>query len=121
MFLPSDHCSGEAIAYRADLTYDEDYNKVINCLNDAGSCKRNICECDKALAMSLSQEEDNWNESYHTVKGGFKREEHCFRKGAGYGHPFVECCGDTTTFPYNQPRKDNQCCAGYEALPAGSC
>ena len=34
--------------------------KEIICLNDIGSCKRAICECDKQLAIDLSKHEVRW-------------------------------------------------------------
>jgi len=120
-FSGQDKCRGEAIGYKADLTYDENYEKIIVCQNEVGSCKRNICECDKALAMALSVEEDNWDEDFHSVKGDFRRDDYCYRKPDGQGYPFVECCGDTSTFPFNQPRRENQCCDGTRARALGKC
>ena len=38
-------CKGEDIGYNADMTYDDDYNKIISCKNEPGSCRKNICEC----------------------------------------------------------------------------
>ena len=74
---------------------------------------------EKALAEKLALHEDTWNEDLHSVKGGFKREDYCFR-GSGPNR-FEECCGDKTTFPFNQPRRTNQCCEGTEAKPEGTC
>ena len=74
---------------------------------------------EKALAEKLALHEDTWDENLHSVKGGFKREDYCFR-GSGPNR-FEECCGDKTTFPFNQPRRTNQCCEGTEAKPEGTC
>ena len=52
--------------------------------------------------------------------GGFDRDQHCHRP-TGPSIPFAECCGDTFTFPFNKPRRENQCCSGTEALPEGTC
>jgi hypothetical protein len=112
-------CGGEDVGYRMDLNTDSDGKNWVECTNKIGSCRYNVCQCDKQLAEQLAIHEQNWDMSLHTVKGGFVREEKCFR-GSGI-HRFEECCGDTSTFPYNQPRKDNQCCDGHLAKPAGSC
>ena len=118
--LNLDECRGEDIGYRADLVEDANGNKSIVCTNKPGECRRNICECDKALAEKLASEEDNWDESKHEIKGGFDREASCF-KPVGGGSPFVECCGDNFDFPFNQPRRENQCCVGPDAKPEGTC
>lgn len=115
-----DQCKGENIGYRADLIINPDGTKSIECQNKAGECRRNICECDKALAQKLAIEEDNWNVDLHEIKGNFKRDENCYKPQGG-GSPFVECCGDTFTFPFNQPRRENQCCDGTDSKPAGTC
>jgi len=116
----NDECRGEDIGYQVDLITDAEGNKSIECLNKVGACRRNICECDKRLAMQLAQFEDEWNEGYHTVKGGFVREDNCKRAG-GQGNPVEECCGGLKDFPWNQPKRSNQCCDGPLAKPAGSC
>lgn len=113
------NCKGEDMSYRMQLTTDANGNKDIICKNKKNSCRYNVCQCDVQLAKSLAQFEATWDESLHSVRGGFNRTDSC-HKGQG-GHPFEECCGDTTTFPFNQPRKTNQCCDGYEAKPAGEC
>jgi hypothetical protein len=116
-----DGCKGEEIGYRMDLIEDPvTGDKSVECTNKVNSCRYNICQCDKALAEKLAQHEDSWDESLHSVKGGFVREDNCFR-GSGGQHTFEECCGDTTTFPFNQPRRSNQCCDGYMAKALGQC
>jgi len=112
-------CKGEDIGYRMDLLTDDYGNKSIQCTNKPNSCRYNICQCDKALAEKLALHEDTWDEQLHSVKGGFKREDYCYR-GSGPNR-FEECCGDKTTFPFNQPRRTNQCCEGTEAKPEGTC
>lgn len=116
----SKECKGEDVGYRMDLTTDDDGNKSIECTNKVNSCRYNVCQCDKALAEKLAQFEDTWDESLHSVRGGFKREDNCTKPKGGL-HRFEECCGDTTTFPFNQPRRSNQCCDGHEAKPNGEC
>jgi len=113
-------CAGEEFGYRAKLDRDSDGNNIIQCTNKPGSCRYNICQCDKALAEKLGKHQSTWNESYHTVKGGFERDQHCFA-GQGGNHKFEECCGNKNTFPFNQPRRDHQCCDGVQAKDAGTC
>jgi len=113
-------CRGEEIGYRMDLLEDPvTGEKSIECTNVENSCRYNVCQCDKALAEKLAMHEDSWDETLHTVKGGFVREDYCLR-GSG-PNKFEECCGDTSTFPFNQPRRSNQCCDGVYAKPAGQC
>merc|ERR1711979_35797 len=116
----SKECRGEEFGYRMDLNIDSQGNKEIVCTNKPGSCRYNICQCDKALAEKLAQHEKSWNEDLHTVKGGFVRDDVCFKPQGGI-HKFEECCGNKSTFPFNQPRRSNQCCDGNEAKPAGQC
>lgn len=112
-------CRGEDVGYRMDLNTDADGNNSVECTNKPDSCRYNICQCDKALAEKLAMHEDKWDESLHTVKGGFVRDDYCFRNGGP--NRFEECCGDTSTFPFNQPRRTNQCCDGTSAKTAGEC
>lgn len=101
-------CRGEALGYKFDLLMKPNGKKSIKCLNKPGTCKRNICECDRHLAEALAMHESEWDETLHAVRGGFKREDQCFKQANP--HRFEECCGDRYTFPFNKPRKDNQCC-----------
>lgn len=113
----ADGCIGEEIGYRYDLMHDNATGKnSIECTNKIGSCRRNICECDKQLAENLALYEDQWNEQFHANRGGFERLDECERPSGGGSNKFEECCGDKTTFPFNTPRKTNQCCDGAQAL-----
>jgi hypothetical protein len=107
--FPAESCAGELVGYQANLV-ENDGVRSIECTNKLGACRRNICECDRRLAIKLGELEQTWDVTKHAVKGNFKREDNCFR--AGGGPPFEECCGDRTDFPYNQPRNTEQCCAG---------
>ena len=65
-------CRGEEVGYAADLLIDQETGKKsIVCTNRAGSCRKNICECDKRLAMQFALHEDSWNQDLHTNKGNF--------------------------------------------------
>jgi len=113
-------CAGEEFGYRFDLLTNADGSKDVQCTNRLGSCRRSVCECDLQLARALSKYESEWDESLHSVKGDFDRETTCAVPPGG-GNPILECCGDKTTFPFNQPRRANQCCDGPEAKPLGQC
>ena len=56
-------CIGESIHYR----YAEKYGVGMFCDDDAGSCSRDLCECDLAFA---------WAHTQHTVH--FNRDNHFF-------------------------------------------
>jgi len=114
-------CAGEEFGYRFDLIENDDGTKDVQCTNRLGSCRRSVCECDLQLAKALSKYESEWDESLHSVKGGFDREATCQIPSGPGGNPILECCGDKTTFPFNQPRRANQCCDGPEAKPLGQC
>ena len=112
-------CRGGKIGYSIDL--NENINtgrKSLECTNTVNSCEYNICQCDKALAQKLAMHEDSWDQNLHAVHGGFVREDYCYRSGGG---TFEDCCGDKTTFPFNQPRQSDQCCDGYMSRDAGTC
>lgn len=113
-------CAGEDKGYSLNVVTDADGKNSLECGNTPDSCRYNICQCDKRLAEQLAIHEDSWNETLHAVQGGFLRENNCY-KGSGGQHKFEECCGDKTTFPFNQPRRDNQCCDGPYAKPDGQC
>ena len=63
-----------------------------------GTCKRQICECDKAMAMRLepaSKTDDGWNAAHHAFYGGFDSRSNCLRSvHNGPGNDYkVQCCG----------------------------
>lgn len=85
----------------------------IQCLNPEGSCKRAICECDKALAYDLADAETEWNILHHARWGQFDAPLNCERHQPGgrdgamrqekISEPTpVECCGEyPRRFPYH--------------------
>ena len=63
-------CTGEELGYRFSLIHDTlSDKKEIVCRNKPGSCRRNICECDKRLSLEFAKYEDQWNESFHSNRG----------------------------------------------------
>jgi len=118
-------CDANGRNYGVRLTTDELGNKNIECTDPAEECKRNICECDKAFAYSMRDSESSWDVSTQKKKG-FNRENECSPQGnrrlgiRTFGE-FIGCCGDKSTFPFNQPRHAGQCCDGYNSKPEGTC
>lgn len=97
----------------------------IKCLNNEGSCKRSICECDKALAYDLSDAEGEWNILHHARWGQFDSSLNCERHQPGGRDGAMrqeklteataaECCGDyPRRFPYHADDgmgNIHQCC-----------
>lgn len=82
----------------------------IECLNNEGSCKRALCECDKTLAYDLADAEGEWNILHHARWGGFDAPLNCARHQPGgrdgglRQEPLTEvvtdCCGE---FPRRYP------------------
>ncbi|CAG5102133.1 Oidioi.mRNA.OKI2018_I69.chr1.g157.t1.cds [Oikopleura dioica] len=118
----SSSCVPEETGYKFRAFYDSVTGKPeIECQNRPGSCRRNTCECDKALAMGLdpaSSSDDGWNSAHHAFYGGFDSRTKCLgRMNTNHGSPnhFKQCCGE---FPNRFPMRfandgsGNQCCAG---------
>ena len=124
-------CDGHLSGYRAELFKDEITGKPwMECTNKIDTCRYNICQCDKALAESLAHLASGYDPDYYNspfiLTSWFGKETECVKqnhgleKSSGSGG-FQGCCGDKSTFPFNQPRNAAQCCDGYEAKPFGSC
>jgi len=85
----------------------------IQCLNQEGSCKRAICECDKALAYDLADAETEWNILHHARWGQFDAALNCERHQPGGRDGAMrqeklsepsgpECCGEyPRRFPFH--------------------
>jgi hypothetical protein len=109
-------CEGARTAYRFSLRLDVDTGKKdVVCLNAEGTCQRNVCECDKKLAFSLSRLENTWNKKYHSQrnwKGDWVYSNECVRGGGGNNYtPAEQCCGDS--FPNKIPQQGGKQCCGY--------
>lgn len=114
-------CKGEEIGYAVDLVEGEN-GRSIQCLNKLGSCRRNICECDKQLAENLAMYQDEWDEQFHSRRGGFDRNTCRSQERQMKSSPkFEYCCGNRQSFPLNEPKNSAQCCDGPKSLPNGQC
>jgi hypothetical protein len=83
--------------------------RFIECRNTEGSCKRSICECDKALAYDLADNENTWNILHHQRWGQFDQEANCRSataraadRGERISEPEEGCCGEyPRRFPFH--------------------
>jgi len=112
--------------YRFEATEDPvTKTRHITCLNEPGSCKRAVCECDVQLAYDLKEHEMAWNILHHKRWGMFNQ-DNCLAHNQGgrmgemrtekFSEPTQECCG---TFPFRYPYHPDdgmgnirRCCAG---------
>jgi len=111
-------CLGEFYKYSFGLK-----NNDYRCKDGAGSCKRDLCECDLAFAKAHAQVANVYDSKYHAFygpNGGFDKddEENC-EPGSGPHEP--DCCQssgqDTAFIWYNTLNK--QCCADGTVVPNG--
>lgn len=141
-----DNCDGTSRSYRFKGIVDPvTQQKQIVCLNNEGTCKRSICECDKALADDLSDLEFKWNIMHHQRWGGFNKEAECQGHGQARqarsidGEGVQQCCGNyPNRFIYTSEGKDGamrgccdgktfdleghlECCEGRSLIPIGQC
>jgi len=139
-------CDGTSRSYRFKGIVDEvTGSKQIVCLNKPGTCKRGICECDKALADDLSDLEFKWDIMNHQRWGGFSKDAMCVGLGSPRtarsidGTGVQQCCGEyPNRFIYTSEGKDGsrrgccngktfdlgghlECCEGNQLVPIGEC
>jgi len=139
------NCEGTNRSYRFKGIIDPvTQQKQIICLNNEGSCKRAICECDKKLAEEMSGLEFKWNIVHHQRWGGFNKDQQCSgaNERAARAEPLgtgeQRCCGDyPNRFLYVHSNKDGgrhgccrgktfdinghlECCSG-NLVPVGTC
>lgn len=118
-----ENCDGSSRSYRFKGVVDAvTATKQIVCLNNRGSCKRAICECDKALAEDLSDLEFKWDIMNHQRWGGFNKEQQCQGLGSARkarsieGTGVQQCCGEyPNRYIYTSEGKDGSrrgCCSG---------
>ena len=83
-------------------------NKALTLIlvDEEGSCARNICECDRRLAESLSANKESYNEMYHTEKnnGAWSYNTECRKRTEKKYGRATECCG--AAFPDMIPKQE---------------
>ena len=65
-------CLPEFVQYNLDI--DEN---GITCLDGAGTCERNLCECDKEFAINHLTAESVYNRDFSNIYSGFPYQEIC--------------------------------------------
>lgn len=114
-------CIPEETGYRFAAFYDKATGLPnVRCVNTPGTCKRSICECDRAFAERLpeaSQGDDGWTGAHHAHYGGFDSRSNCLARvhTPGKGDHKVECCGEfPDRYPYRFAKDGTgkQCCKG---------
>lgn len=109
-------CIGEFVRYRWQKRKGN-----IQCTDAAGTCERNLCECDLDFAKRMPSQYDVFNADYHlfwSTLDWHPQEGSCI-KGTGLSEP--ECCGPPTgpLAIFNSMNKE--CCPDYSIRPAGMC
>jgi len=98
-------CIGEFVAYKYGERNGEKF-----CKNDAGTCDRDLCECDLAFAKAHVGAKSAFVADYHLfwTTTGWEPKEDCLR---GSGSADMKCCqaqaDDTAFILYNA---DNKVC-----------
>lgn len=113
-------CDGTGRSYRFKGIIDPvTGGKEIQCLNEEGSCRRSICECDKTLAKDLSRLENEWDFTHHQKWGFFDKSRQCqgaSGKSMSIGDRELSCCGQyPNRYVYTSKNKDGEehgCCSG---------
>jgi len=101
-----DECIGEFVRY----TYRYATKRSqFESKDDAGSCERELFECDLQFAKDTLAQKDVFNEDYHLFWGtGFDSDENCITNG---GMPVEhKCCGGHTAPYFWTNMVQNKCC-----------
>ena len=98
-----------------------------NILNDAGSCEREIGECDLKFVHDTFANRNEYDEQYNYFYGGFDKNDRQDSCPPSYGAEVVhECCGGYDSPWYWIGLNKNQCCIdpndprSQHVAPAGS-
>lgn len=109
-------CLGEFYSYG----YTNDNTQTV-CTDDANSCKRSLCECDRKFAIDHFAASAVYTDDYHRFWGNFDSETQCIPTPGGATDP--QCCTNSDyTSPfilYNSYNKE--CCTSGEVLAIGNC
>jgi len=104
-----DACIGEFVRYT--WKYSSKLNDFVSA-NDAGSCERELFECDVKFVKDSFEAKDSYSDDFHAfyTTTGFDAEEDCPSNG---GTPVDhECCGGHDGPWYWIGLNKNQCCNG---------
>lgn len=70
----SQDCNVDNINYRWRGVVADDGTHQIECSDSVDSCQYELCMCDRQLAMSLREHENDWDLHYHAKWGGFNKD-----------------------------------------------
>jgi len=104
-----DACIGEFVRYT--WKYSSKLNDFVSA-NDAGSCERELFECDVKFVKDSFSAKDSYSDDFHAfyTTTGFDAEEDCPSNG---GTPVEhQCCGGHDGPWYWIGLNNNQCCNG---------
>jgi len=111
-------CIGEFVRYGMRTPRNDEPS----CTDDAGSCGRSLCECDKMFAQRHVATVDVFNNDYHdfwsTTDWMDNKENVCVPRGGGSADP--QCCGAPDSFSVIYNANNHQCCDG-EVKGIGEC
>jgi len=96
------NCLGELIRYGMDMTSGP------LCTDAAGTCGRDLCECDKMFAEDHVGAIGVYDTQYHRFYGNFDSETQCLRGGAGSADN--QCCGADAGPKHMYNANVKQCC-----------
>ncbi|CBY13147.1 unnamed protein product [Oikopleura dioica] len=101
----SDSCMNEFVFYGVAMNGNQP-----QCTDEAGTCGRKLCDCDKEFAKTVVDEMPVHNFGYHYFNTDFDRESVC-REGDGTGTSDMQCCGTASSFSVLYNANAQQCCA----------
>ena len=88
-------------------------------VNPQGTCRGEICRCEKDFVSEVAKIQKTWNKKYH-VKHGFNRKNECYRRGTPEPGTERKCCGKRINFQlYNPDHKE--CCKDGTVATVGTC
>ena len=105
----SSSCDPAKQQYTFNVTSFEDGTRKIYCLNELGTCRRAVCECDRQLSEDIARQEDSYQDQYREK---FDHDGICKHTDMGNGVPRLDaCCGDyPKRFPFSVSEGSKQCC-----------
>lgn len=110
--MDDDKCDGIGERYGQIVFHSS--TSTLSCENAGreGSCKRNACECDLKLGLSMFQYASEFDPQYNS-DNDFAPEKQCVASGGGPGFQPDACCGEyPSRFPFYTYDGTRGCCNG---------
>lgn len=100
----------ETLRYNFEMLEHDDGSKSVECNDPSGTMKRNLCECDRELAMQLAEHENEWSVQYSEQQSDFDRKKQCFTP-LNQKYEVDQCCGSyPARYPYSSRQGVKDCC-----------